>query len=191
MDREIGFTLIELVITIVVASVLLAIGAPAFKDFIKNNRVTAQANDLVTAIQLARGEALKRGTGMVVCASKDQATCTGKDTWTEGWIAFSDLNRDGVPDVGTGKCLETEDCIVLTRKGLSSGSTLTTIADNVRFLPTGLADNNYADKSQCGGEVTVRTAKFTLKAQNCEKSQAREICVTQQGHTSVKTVNCS
>jgi type IV fimbrial biogenesis protein FimT len=191
MDRDTGFTLVELLITIVVASILLAIGVPAFKDFIKNNRVTAQANDLVSAIQLARSEALKRGTVMVVCASNDQATCTGKDTWLDGWIVFSDLNRNGAPDIGTGKCLETEDCVMLRRKGLSSGGTLTTIADNVRFLATGLADNNYGVKTNCGGEDTVRTVKFTFKANNCEKSQAREICITQQGHTSVSTINCS
>ena len=41
MDKEPGFTLVELLIAIVVVSILLAAGAPAFKDFIKNNRVTS------------------------------------------------------------------------------------------------------------------------------------------------------
>ena len=110
MDKEPGFTLVELLIAIVVVTILLAIGAPAFKDFIKNNRVTGLINGHVSVIQLARSEALKRGTNMVVCASDDQATCTGKDTWADGWILFSDRDRSNAPDnVGTGKCLETED----------------------------------------------------------------------------------
>lgn len=176
MERDSGFTLVELLITIVVLTILLATGVPAFKDFIKNNRVTAQTNNLVSAIQLARSEALKRGTDMVVCASDDQATCTGKDTWAAGWIVFSDFDpSDGAdPDVGTGKCLDTEDCIMAIRTGLPEGSTLTTDADNVRFLPTGL--------SGVGAEV-----ELTLKAKNCEKNQARKVKVTKQGHTVVST----
>jgi type IV fimbrial biogenesis protein FimT len=88
MYKEPGFTLVELLITIVVLTIVLAAGVPAFQSFIKNNRVTAQANDLVSTIQLARSEALKRGTNTVVCASDDQAKCTGKDTWSDGWIVF-------------------------------------------------------------------------------------------------------
>ena len=42
MDKEPGFTLVELLITIVVVSILLAAGVPAFQSFIKNNRVTAR-----------------------------------------------------------------------------------------------------------------------------------------------------
>ena len=104
MDKEPGFTLVELLITIVVVSILLAAGVPAFQSFIKNSRVTSQTNDLISTIQLARSEALKRGTNMVVCASSDQTTCTGKDTWADGWIVFSDLdpNNGPNPDVGTG-----------------------------------------------------------------------------------------
>lgn len=185
MDKEPGFTLVELLIAIVVVTILLAAGAPAFKDFIKNNRVTAQTNDLVSSIQLARSEALKRGTNMVVCASSNQTTCTGKDTWADGWILFSDLNLDNAPDVGTGACLETEDCIMATRDGLPSGSTLTTDADYVRFLPTGQADNNVTCES------ILKTVCFTLKAKNCEKNQARKVTITPQGHTVVSTVACS
>jgi type IV fimbrial biogenesis protein FimT len=184
MDKETGFTLVELLITIVVLSILLAAGVPAFKDFIKSNRVTAQTNDLVSAIQLARSEALKRGANVVVCASDNQTSCTGKDTWADGWIVFSDLNLNNAPDAGTGKCLETEDCIMMTRTGLPEGTTLTTVPgnDTVRFLPTGLADNNV------GG---VKTVEFTLTANNCEKNQARKVTVTPQGHTLVSTVACS
>ena len=176
MDKESGFTLVELLVTIVVATVLLAVGVPAFKDFIKNNRVTAQTNDLVSAIQLARAEALKRGAETVVCASNITAKCTGKDTWADGWIVFSDIDpSDGAhPIAGTGKCLDTEDCIMSTSEGLTAGNTLTTTADSIRFLPTGL--------SGVGAEV-----EFILKAKNCEKNQARKVTITKQGRTLVST----
>jgi type IV fimbrial biogenesis protein FimT len=191
MDKEPGFTLVELLITIVVLSILLAAGAPAFKDFIKNNRVTGQINNLVSVIQLARSEALKRGTNMVVCASDNQTTCTGKDTWADGWILFSDLDRDSLPDVGTGKCLETEDCIMATRTSLPEGTTLTTDSgnDNVCFLPTGLSGTHTP--SACNNDGNIVEVEFTLQAKNCEKTQARQVKVTKQGHTLVSTVACS
>lgn len=186
MDKEPGFTLVELLITIVVLTILLAVGVPAFQSFIKNNRVTAQANDLVSTIQLARSEALKRGTNTVVCASNDQATCTGKDTWADGWIVFSDFDpSDGAnPVVGTGKCVDKEDCIMATRTGLAAGSTLTTDAGNVCFLPTGMSGTHLA--GACSSE-SVEEVEFKLKANNCEKNQARKVIVTKQGHTLVST----
>jgi len=193
MDKEPGFTLVELLIAIVVVTILLAIGVPAFKDFIKNNRVTGLINGHVSVIQLARSEALKRGTNMVICASSDQATCTGKDTWADGWILFSDLNRDNAPDVGTGKCLETEDCIMRTRKSLPEGTTLTTDADFVCILPTGLSGTKASPSStSCTPEPgNVTPVVFVLKAKNCERKQARQVTFTPQGHTLVSTVACS
>jgi type IV fimbrial biogenesis protein FimT len=197
MERVTGFTLVELLITIVVVSILLAAGVPAFKDFIKNNRVTAQTNDLVSAIQLARSEALKRGVNTVVCASQDQKTCTeDKNTWADGWIVYSDFDPgDGTdPVVGSGICDDEkgEDCIMKTSNGLSEGSSLTATADRLCFLPTGLpGTNSSTDPASCTTEMSnVTDFKFTLEAKNCEKNQAREITVKKQGHTLVSTCTC-
>jgi type IV fimbrial biogenesis protein FimT len=191
MDKEPGFTLVELLITIVVATILLAAGVPAFKDFIKNNRVTAQANDLVSSIQLARSESLKRGTNAVICASKDGKSCANKEDWRSGWIVFSDLNRNNTPDIGTGsdegKCLETQDCIMKANSGLSSGSTLTAQVGFLCFLATGMSGTHLS--GTCSSE-SPEGVDFTIEANNCEKSQARKISVSQQGHTSVATVAC-
>lgn len=196
MDKEPGFTLVELLITIVVATILLAVGVPAFQSFIKNNRVTAQTNDLISAIQLARSEALKRGTNTVVCPSTDLKSCTNdKETWADGWIVFSDLNRDGAPNKEdgttpiTGTCLPTEDCIMKISKGLSQGSTMTSDADFLCFLPTGLSGTNTSSTpTSCTTESSKITSfEFILKAKNCEKNQARKVTVTKQGHTLVST----
>jgi type IV fimbrial biogenesis protein FimT len=192
MEKATGFTLIELLITIVVASILLAMGAPAFKDFIKNNRVTAQTNELVSAIQLARGEALKRGTNTVVCASKDGKSCGGKTDWQSGWIVFSDRNRNNKPEIGTGtdegKCLPTQDCIMKINNGLSDGSVLTTAIGSLCFLPTGMSGSHLS--GTCSSDKPEEF-DFTIEAKDCEKSQARKISVTKQGHTSVATAPCS
>ena len=185
----------ELLVTIVVVTILLAAGVPAFKDFVKSNRVTAQANDLVSAIQLARSEALKRGSYMILCASDDQANCTGKDTWTNGWIIFSDMDPSDPasgpnPIVGTGKCLASEDCIIKISQGLSEGSTLTTNADFLCFLPTGLSGTHLPPSTVCSRD-NADAVEFKLEARDCEKNQARKISVTPKGHTLVAVDKCS
>ncbi|MBB3063029.1 GspH/FimT family pseudopilin [Microbulbifer rhizosphaerae] len=79
-----GFTLIELMVTIAVLAIVVTIAAPSFTTMINNNRSIALGEELVTALNYTRAEAVKRGQSVSICASSDGATCTG--TWTDGWI---------------------------------------------------------------------------------------------------------
>jgi type IV fimbrial biogenesis protein FimT len=186
MGKTKGFTLVELLITIVVLTIVIAMGVPSIMDFTKNNRLTTQANDLVLAVQVARSEGLKRGSGTTICASTNQTSCnvTNKD-WKNGWIVFSDLDQDGTPDVGTNACLPAEDCMLRTSTGLAGAHTLTATVDRIRYLPTGMP--MQSDLPLSG---SVRRAAFTLKSSDCKRNQARTITVTQQGHTVVSSITC-
>ena len=82
-----GFTLMEVIITIAVLAILASIAAPSFRTALQNNRLTGQANEMVTSFQFARSEALKRGVPVAVCGSSDGATCSG--TWSQGWVALA------------------------------------------------------------------------------------------------------
>ena len=55
-----GFTLIELMITLAVAAILITAALPSFNEFIKNNRLTTQANNFIATLNLARSEAPAR-----------------------------------------------------------------------------------------------------------------------------------
>lgn len=81
-----GFTLIELMVTITVAALLLAIGVPTFRDVALGSRLSATANDLLASVQLARSEAIKRNITVTVCPSTDGAACDGGADWDQGWI---------------------------------------------------------------------------------------------------------
>lgn len=75
MPRTRGFTLIELMVTIAILAILLSIAVPGFQAFVQNSRATTLANQLTTAINLARSEAIRRGAVVSVCS----------DNWANGW----------------------------------------------------------------------------------------------------------
>ncbi|WP_018141471.1 GspH/FimT family pseudopilin [Thioalkalivibrio sp. ALJ7] len=75
MTRPHGFTLVELMVTIAVAAILITIAVPGFQALVQNNRATALANQLTTAINLARSEAIRRGEVASVCTND----------WEDGW----------------------------------------------------------------------------------------------------------
>ena len=179
MDKHSGFTLIELLISIVVLAVVLALGIPSFQEFIKNNRLAGQTNDLVMAIQMARNEAVKRGTGSVICASNNQATCSESDDWTTGWIVFSDLDQEGdfEPNANGYEDCEKDDCIVRTRGNVIKGSISGNGATLIQFRPDGLLD--------AGGAITL-----TLTADDCYKNQVRAVTISALGQTTITKQAC-
>jgi len=93
-----GFTIIELMVTLVVAAILLGVGVPSFIGMMKNNRLATAANNLAGSISLARGEAVTRGQRVKVCKSADGSNCTANDDWEQGWVVMVDQNNDGTPD---------------------------------------------------------------------------------------------
>lgn len=91
-----GFTLVELMITLLVAAILLALAVPGFQSLSQRSRQVNALNDMAAAVARARSEAVTRNREVVVCVSEDQSTCkTGSEKWETGWIAFVDSDRNG------------------------------------------------------------------------------------------------
>ena len=87
-SRSAGFTIVELMVTVAVLAVLLALAVPNFNDASLSARLSSFANSLVASAQVARSEAIKRNSTIRLCASSDGATCDGAD-WEEGWIVLT------------------------------------------------------------------------------------------------------
>lgn len=99
-----GFTLYELLITMLIVGVVLTYGIPNMLAFNQNGRMTGAANDLHAAFHLARSESGRAKTNITICASADPlaATSNCNGTWDQGFIVFvdndGDINRSGATE---------------------------------------------------------------------------------------------
>jgi type IV fimbrial biogenesis protein FimT len=100
LTRVSGVTLIELMITMSVVAVLMALAVPSFQYVTNANRMASEVNAMLGDMQFSRAEAIKEGLTVTICSSSDQQTCSNSASWRNGWIVYSDLNGNGVIDAG-------------------------------------------------------------------------------------------
>jgi type IV fimbrial biogenesis protein FimT len=90
-DSE-GFTLVELLTTMAVAAILLTIAMPALNGLLRSYRLTQAANELVGAANLARSEAIQRGSRvtLVPCNWQESSSnCATGSNWRDGWALIA------------------------------------------------------------------------------------------------------
>jgi type IV fimbrial biogenesis protein FimT len=186
--RQTGFTMIELMFTLVVAATLLAIGIPNFRDFMRNSRMASAANDLLADVALARSEAIKRRTWLGLCSSADpldaDAECVDPDDDDEltGWIVWID---DADPLVasgndGDGLRQDTEEVL----RGYALPESITTFPVGTRlsigssgFVRPGVADT-LTMLLLCDARGTAITAGGNSAARGIRVSQTGRAIVT-------------
>jgi type IV fimbrial biogenesis protein FimT len=176
--RIAGFTLLELMTTLAVAGIVLAVGVPSYLNVVRNNRAATNANELVSAFTIARSEAVRRGDRVTLCRSNDAATCGG--TWEDGWIVFLDGAATDTATPVVSKVLGTWPApdgaaTVVTR----SGGTAVDVTW-VRFLPRG----------------DTRTTQplpliYNVQIDDCVGNVARDIEINAVGRASVTKVACT
>ncbi len=91
-QRSSGFTLIELIVTISIAAILLAVGVPSFVAFQRNSELTGAANSLLSAVNAVRGEAMKENTNSFIVPNSG--------SWESGWTSFVDNDLDNAKSAG-------------------------------------------------------------------------------------------
>lgn len=80
-----GFTIIELLISITILAILIAVAVPSLTDLISDQRVKNATFDVYASLTLARSEAIKRAANVDIVP-----TAAGQNNWASGWqVQFS------------------------------------------------------------------------------------------------------
>lgn len=101
-----GFSLAEILVTLGVIGVLTAAALPSFADFVRAVRLNSKMGELTSDIALARSEAVKRNSRVLLCARNTPTgvACTAAPTaaaWMNGWLVCYDADGDGACDATT------------------------------------------------------------------------------------------
>ncbi len=173
-----GFTLVELMIVMVIAAVVLAIGAPQFSEFRSNNRLSGASNDLLAALHLARTEAIKRQRPVAVCATAEpsaaEPSCTAGPF--SGWLVFEDLDTDCQRAAGEPRPIRAEGPIDGSLRAAADGIC-------VAFAPTGFAlDLPVGVEAE---RVLICDDRGTGLQAGTSQSAARGISISRTGRASI------
>ncbi|MEE9494788.1 MAG: GspH/FimT family pseudopilin [Gammaproteobacteria bacterium] len=169
MKKHHGFTLVELMITIAIAAIVMTIAVPSFNTTIQNSRITTQTNEMVSAINLARMEAIHRGTNVSLCASSNQSSCTGSNDWSVGWIVYEDSVAAGAT---------TTVAEVIRVWGAMEGSPSMTASNSATFI-------RYQSNGTLGAGRTL-----THEISGCTNTQQRVISISAAGRVSTAAASC-
>lgn len=173
MRNERGFTLIELIVTLAVLAIVAGLAMPGFNNLIQSNRAAALGEDLLTAVNYTRSEAVRRGQRVSLCASNNGTDCQGG--WTDGWIV--------VVDTASGTSGPTVDEVLRHWEGPGDDASI------VVNQPTGTARTfvRYARNGTLDGSGN---ASLVSSIANCSGARAQRIDIRQGGAPSRSRVDC-
>ena len=98
-----GFTLYEMLITLLLMVLLAGLGLPELGKLAARNRISTEVNALFHAIHLARKESIMRRQVVSICPSNDGSRCAPGRDWSRGWIMFNNRDRDEPPRIDPGE----------------------------------------------------------------------------------------
>jgi len=92
-NRDQGFTLVELLITLSILAIVLTMAIPAFSEATDSVRRRTQVNQLLADLNFARNRAITSRRTVSLCAGK--TSCDGIARWKDQVVIFDDLDGNG------------------------------------------------------------------------------------------------
>lgn len=153
-----GFTLVELLVTIAVATILFGVAIPSYNELMERQQSWRALQELRVSLHQARGYAARENTHVTVCRSADGTACLTGSRWSEGWMVFEDPSRQNTCTVQpSGRCGH-GGRVLPVGSGTSGGVYITAnhfVQDNVHFYPEGFAKASNGTFTACSPEGEI------------------------------------
>mgnify|MGYP001823704800 FL=1 len=166
--RQYGLTLTELLIGLAITSVQAATAIEYLPGIIQSARMVSDVNRFVTALHLARSEAVKRRRHLVLCPAAAGEVCAEQADWARGWLLFaSDDNRER----------ETDETLIIHGSPLTAGIDMRSGGYRRRIV--------YQPDGSSGGS----NSSFTF----CDRrglARPRVICLSNTGRPRLSMTRC-
>ncbi len=130
MKQQQGVTLIELMITLAIATIILTAVGPSIQSILIKNRIVSEINEISSIIQYARHQAIDEQTLVKVCPTSDYKNCS--TDWNNAKMVFIDSNSDDT--------LNGAEELIVTIEQASSTSVITSTENVITFQESGQAD---------------------------------------------------
>jgi type IV fimbrial biogenesis protein FimT len=123
-----------------IAGIMATLSASMGAQFLRQNRISMQANELIADLSLARTQAASSGAFVTLCKSTDGSSCAAGN-WQDGYMLFVDLDGDAVVDAPPAPPAP-RDAILRVAPALTAANTITATglanANRVQYRPDGL-----------------------------------------------------
>lgn len=180
-SNQTGVTLVELMITLVVLAIILAIAIPSFENTIASSRLAGVTNDLNGSLALARSEAIRRGQRVTVCNSNDGQQCAAAGNWGSGWIVFVDTTR-----AGNTANVENNEIIIRTASAVPAGIVVNGNANVAQYVSFS-SDGQARLMNGAGQSGTLRVCSTSTSLD--DNRRARNLPLSMAGLVTMQTVD--
>ena len=156
-----GVTLLELMIVVAIVGIFAAIGMPSMTSMVNSNRLNAARGILLSDLNLARSEAIKRNARVLVCSGNLTNGCTNQAAWAAtGWVVCYDMDKDGACDANTAS----NPNPFMVRGALAGTIAITGPTTPVAYHPIGSVTSaaNFVAQCQWSGAPAAKTIAIAM-----------------------------
>ena len=169
-----GFTLVELMVTLVISTILIAVGVPSFTDMYQGYRADSEIRKMQQYLMFARSQAVSYGARVTVCPIS--GTACGTD-WKQGFSIFIDNGAATTIDTTAG----VTDPIIKQVDAFNADDFITYAGNSVSFTPDGLIPSTS----------TTGTFSYCPGSKTSENSRGVEVSSSGKVRFSDAVINCN
>lgn len=155
-----GFTLIELIISLAILALIAMQAVPAFQKFIERSQTRIVTNELIGYLNFARSQAIQENHPVIICATSNGRICRQSKNWSGRKImVYLDMNNDNI-------FKESDDRLLRISETLPQDSHLRLrIFRNkpyIKWLSTGITDTQQGNFTYCPPSRDMTNARHII-----------------------------